>query len=125
MLNLDTLSINKFSLGGALDKKEGNYESGYISYYVENSIIKNISVRFAEFYSKGKIYVDNVIVKTNELAVPIKPNDILPLYAEIYSHFDDGVEVNYQFKEEKVLLEFSWNKCKSGLELNYINLQFI
>ena len=52
-----------------------------------------------------------------------QPDNILNRFSVQTEHWDDGVEVNYQFQVKKVNIEFSWHWQADTLILNYIGIE--
>ncbi|WP_394493932.1 hypothetical protein [Shewanella sp. ENK2] len=104
---------------------DGNHQNGSVSFYTEDSIIKNINVRLSEFYSDGEIYDGSLIVNGKMIAVnkQFQPDDIVNYFSVQTDHWDDGVEVNYQFQIKKVNIEFSWHWQADTLIPNYIGIE--
>ncbi len=53
----------------------------------------------------------------------IQPVDVLPLFDDYDSHWDDDTEVNYQFVKKNTRIEFSWHWRDNILVPNYISVE--
>ncbi len=124
-INLDSFEILNLELGSNSNLPDGNHQNGSVSFYTEDSIIKNINVRLSEFYSDGEIYDGSLIVNGKMIAVnkQFQPDDIVNYFSVQTDHWDDGVEVNYQFQIKKVNIEFSWHWQADTLIPNYIGIE--
>ncbi|WP_194441444.1 MULTISPECIES: hypothetical protein [Pseudoalteromonas] len=52
-----------------------------------------------------------------------KPENITHKFSNQTEYWDDGVEVNYQFKVENFNIEFSWHRLADKLVPNYICIE--
>lgn len=124
-INLDSFEILNLSLGSRSNLPDGNHQNGSVSFYVEDSIIKYICIRLSEFYSGGKTYEGTLVANGEMVTVnkQFQPDSILNCFSDQTEHWDDGVEVNYQFRANKVIIEFSWHWYADTLIPNYINVE--
>ena len=88
-------------------------------------LYKNVYVRLSELYSKGETYEGNLIVNGEMVAVSkqLQPDHILSHFTHQTDHWDDVVEVDYQFQVKKVNIEFSWHWQADTLIPNYIGIE--
>ena len=124
-INLDSFEILNLVLGSKSNLPDGNHQDGSVSFHIQESIIKNISVRLSEFYSKGDIYTGDLVIHGEMVAVntQFQPETILHQFLMQTEHWDDGVEVNYQFQVENVNIEFSWHWLADSLVPSYISIE--
>ncbi len=124
-INLDSFEVFNLVLGSCSSLPDGYHEKGSVSYHIQGSIIKCISVRLSEFYSRGEIYTGDLLVNEEVVAMnpQFQPETITHKFSNQTDYRDDGVEVNYQFKVEKVNIEFSWHWLADKLAPNYICIE--
>lgn len=124
-INLDSFEIFNLVLGSQSNLPDGNHQNGSVSFHIQDSIIKNISVRLSEFYSKGDIYTGDLVINGEAVVISsqFQPDNILHQFSMQTEHWDDGVEVNYQFQVENVNIEFSWHWLAENLVPNYISIE--
>ncbi len=124
-INLDLFEILNFELGSSTKLPAGNHQNGSVSFYIEDSIIKSLNVRLSEFYSRGETYEGSLVVNGEMVAISkeFQPDHILSRFTHQTEHWDDGVEVNYQFQVKKVNIEFSWHWKAGTLIPNYIGIE--
>ena len=124
-INLDSFEILNLKLGNYSNLPDGNHENGSVSFWVTDSVIKNICIRLSEFYSKGEIYMGSLVIKGAKLTAneKLQPETIQPHLDTQVAYWDDGVEVNFQYEIEKVILEFSWHWEGDILVPNYIAIE--
>ncbi|KZN30848.1 hypothetical protein [Pseudoalteromonas luteoviolacea] len=124
-INLDSFEILNFELGSSTNLLDGNHQNGSVSFYIEDSIIKSLVVRLNEFYSKGETYEGSLVFNGETIVVSkqFQPVHILGRFTHQTDHWDDGVEVNYQFQVQKATIEFSWHWQAGTLVPNYISIE--
>lgn len=124
-INLDSFEILNISLRNHSNLPDGNHQNGSVSFSVEDSIIKSICVRLSEFYSNGETYEGTLVANGEMISVnkQFQPDNILNCFSVQTEHWDDGVEVNYQFLANKVIIEFSWHWHAETLIPNYIDIE--
>lgn len=125
ILNLDNFQINGITLGKKTEFSEGNNQQGCISFYVKHGVVNIINIRLNEFYSKGEVFSGKLLINDElvDLDDSIQPETIRALLDDQIDHWDDAVEVNYQYKRETALLEFSWHWRNDKLIANYAGLE--
>ena len=123
-IDLDSFEILYLKLGSHSSLPDGHHENGSIGFCVKDSIVKNICVRLSEFYSKGEIYTGSLVINGATLKAnqKLQPETIQQYLKVQVAHWDDGVEVNYQYKIAEVTVEFSWHWEVGDLVPNYIAL---
>jgi hypothetical protein len=124
-INLDSFEILNLVLGNQSSLPDGNHQNGSVSFHIQDSIIKNICVRLSEFYSKGDIYTGDLVIDGEIILVntQFQPETIRHKFLMQTEHWDDGVEVNYQFQVANVNIEFSWHWLADNLVPNYIDIE--
>ena len=124
-INLDSFEILNLVLGSQSSLPDGNHQNGSVSFHIQDSMIKNICVRLSEFYSKGDIYTGNLVIDGEIILVntQFQPEKIRHKFLMQTKHWDDGVEVNYQFQVANVNIEFSWHWLVDNLVPNYIDIE--
>lgn len=124
LLNLNTFKIGGIGLGKKAQLEEGHGTIGFISAYTQEGVVHSFSVRLSEFYSKGELFKGQIQVNDKRLILDenTQPKSIASLFTVEPTHWDDGVEVNYQYRLGSVELEFSWHWLGSKLVANYLSL---
>jgi len=102
--------------GSCSSLPDGYHEKGNVSYHILGSILECINVRLGEFYTKGEIYTGGLVVNEEFFAMSsqFQPETITHKFSNQTDYWDDGVEVNYQFKLKTLIL----NLAGIGLLIN-------
>ncbi|ALG52131.1 TPA: hypothetical protein NKB37_002942 [Vibrio parahaemolyticus] len=125
LLNLNTFSIENFVLSAECSLPDGSHSFGCYLLNVLNGKVSHIHVRLSEFYSKGDVFEGELLLGNCYLSINdgTQPEHIKALFSHHIEHWDDGVEVNYQYLVDGIELEFSWHYLGKKLIANYIALE--
>ena len=126
MFDFDKWAMNNIVIGKplldgntlkALDDRElgyaANEKDGYVTnlFFCLNSNYRGYK-QFKGYFRKNK--------KKFELHSFTKQEDILKLFGNPVTKWDDGSEINIQFVERGCRIEFSWGIRHAGIELDYM-----
>ncbi|MFN1651965.1 hypothetical protein LYZ37_07485 [Vibrio tubiashii] len=125
LLNLNTFSIENFVLSAECSLPDGSHSFGCYLLSVVNGKVHRIHVRLSEFYSRGDVFTGELLLGNRYLSINdgMQPEQIKALFSNHIEHWDDGVEVNYQYLVDGIELEFSWHYLGKKLIANYIVLE--
>jgi len=125
IIDINDFSVSNFELGAKTDLLDGIHEVGSFSLRVNDGRIEWLSVLLSQFYSNGPTFNGEIEYQSQveSLTSNTQPEEISKMFPSHFDHWDDGVEVNYQYLIDGIEIEFSWHHSTNGLVANYISME--